>query len=354
VPPWAAKAVSMIESIDRIGRDVLAGRPLQAETIVHLAELAEGDPYELFHWAGRVRRQNFADTVRFCSIVAGRLGACAEDCKWCAQSLAWMPKEGRQAGGRGLDRPRTAPLEEILSAARSAAACGSACIGIVNSGRRPSAPDLAAVINAARQIARDGGPPIGVCASLGELTAEEARQLAQGGVRRYHHNLETSRRFFPSMVTTHSYDDRLATLQAAKAAGMSICCGGIFGLGETWADRAELAVTLRDQVRPDVVPLNFLHAIPGTPLEEREPLRPLEILTIIAAFRLALPTTDLKVAGGRQVNLRELQSWMFYAGATSCMVGNYLTTAGRDVQIDRQLVQDLGLTLVQEFPRPAQ
>lgn len=185
--------------------------------------------------------------------------------------------------------------------------------------------------------------------SLGAISADQARQLAQAGIHRYHHNLETSRRFFPSMVTTHGYDERLETLAAARAVGMSLCSGGIFGIGETWADRVDLALLLRDQVRPDVVPLNFLHPIPGTPLEHARPMPPTEILAIIAVFRLLLPTADIKVAGGRCLNLRDLQSWIFHAGATSLMVGDYLTTPGRDAAADRQMVQDLGLKLVRQL-----
>ena len=134
---------------------------------------------------------------------------------------------------------------------------------------------------------------------------------------------------------------------------MSLCCGGIFGLGESWDDRVDLALTLRDEVHPDVVPLNFLHPIPGTPLEKARPLAPMEILTIIAVFRLVLPRVDLKVAGGREVNLRDMQSWIFHAGATSCLIGNYLTTQGRPAEEDLQMIADLGLAVVKELPTRA-
>ena len=338
----------MTETLAHLGQLVLDGQALTADQAMRLAELAAAEPWEAVFWAHRVRRKHFGDQVRFCSIVAGRLGGCLEDCKWCAQSLAWSAKRQGRADRATLAKPRVAPRREILDAAVTAWRNETACIGIVNSGRRPSARDLAAVVEAAKAI-RSDNPSGGVCASLGALSGDQARQLAQAGIARYHHNLETSRRFFPSMVTTHGYDERLATLAAARAAGMSLCCGGIFGVGETWADRVDLALTLRDEVRPEVVPLNFLHPIPGTPLEHARPLPPTEILAIIAVYRLLLPTADVKVAGGRTVNLRDLQAWIFHAGATSLMVGNYLTTAGRDVAADRQMVQDLGLTVVREF-----
>ena len=146
------------------------------------------------------------------------------------------------------------------------------------------------------------------------------------------------------MVTTHSYDDRMATLRAARAAGMALCCGGIFGIGETWNDRIELAFTLRDEVKPDGIPLNFFDARPSTPLANAATLSPLECLHIIALFRFVLPTTNIKIAGGRRL-LRDLQSWAFHAGATSLMVGDYLTTTGRDLAMDLQMVTDLGLEL---------
>ncbi len=231
---------------------------------------------------------------------------------------------------------------------------GSGYIGLVNSGLRPSRRDLDDTLAAAEAIHRDLGGAIRVCASLGELTGREAGQLARSPVARYHHNMETSRGLFSKMVTTHSYDGKLRTLQAAKDAGMSICCGGLFGLGETWSDRMELAFTIREEVHPNVVPLNFLCPVPGTPLESASPLQPLEILQIIAVFRLILPDVDLKVAGGREANLKDMQNWIFYAGATSCMIGNYLTITGRSPKEDLQMIRELGLDIVSELSSESQ
>ncbi len=222
-------------------------------------------------------------------------------------------------------------------------------MGIVNSGRRPDEADLQAAERAAEAIRQARGDETRLCASLGELTGEQARRLASAGFTRYNHNLETSRRMYERMVTTHVYDDRLATLAACREAGLRICSGGIFGLGETWDDRIDLAMTLRDQVGADVVPLNFLHPIPGTPMADATPLGPMEILSIIAVFRLALPDVDLKIAGGREANLRDLQSWMFYVGGTSCIIGNYLTTKGRSAADDLKMIEDLGLQVVEEL-----
>ncbi|MDY6914153.1 MAG: biotin synthase BioB [Planctomycetota bacterium] len=297
------------------------------------------------HWACRVRRHHFGNAVKLCSIVAGKLGACSEDCKWCAQSGSRL--------GCEADQSKRTSMDDISAAAGEAAAVGAGSFGIVNSGRRPAERDLIEVEKAAERIRCELGCGIRLCASVGELTVQQAGRLKAAGVSRYNHNLETSRRMYGRMVSTHGYEDRLRTLAAVREAGLSLCCGGIFGLGETWADRVEMALTLRDQVRPDVVPLNFLHPIPGTALQDVEPPAPMEILTIIAVFRMVLPTVDLKIAGGREANLRDLQSWMFYAGATSCLIGNYLTTCGRPADDDLCMIADLGLNVVAELPAAA-
>ena len=328
-------------SVAELGARVLKGGRLDRPAALRLAEDGRHNPHELLYWAHRVRQRHFSTMVRFCAIVPGKSGGCSEDCRWCAQSArhaACDPATSRTA------------LACIVSAARTASANHAAGLGIVNSGRRPTDRDMDAVVQAAGEISHQDIADLGLCASLGELTDAHARRLAEAGFRHYTHNLETSRRMFPQMVSTHSYDDRLRTLQAARNAGLRLCCGGIFGLGESWADRVDLALTLRDEVRPAVVPLNFLHPITGTPLENAAPLTPMEILCIIAVFRLVLPTVDLKIAGGREVNLRDLQSWMFYAGATSCLIGNYLTTCGRPADEDLRMIEDLGLTIVRRFP----
>jgi len=327
-------------TIAALARRCIQGGPPDAQELLRLATEGSRQPHELMYWAHRLRTRRFGNAVRFCAIVPGKLGGCAEDCKWCAQTAA---------AGR-LPKPSRTPMADLLAAATRAETDGAVNFGIVNSGRRPTRRDLKD-LEAAFQGIRGEHAGLGICASVGELTGEQAARLVAAGVRRYNHNLETSGRMYGRMVTTHTYDDRLATLKAAKAAGLSLCCGGIFGLGETWEDRVEMALTLRDQVAPDVVPLNFLHPIPGTALEHAEPLRPMEILTIIAFFRLALPDVDIKIAGGREVNLRDLQSWMFYAGATSALIGNYLTTAGRPAAEDRRMVEDLGLQIVKELPQ---
>lgn len=387
--------------IEQAGRQALDGEPLDRPCLLSLARLAAQAPHDLLYWAHRVRQKHFGNRVSFCSIIPGKVGGCGEDCKWCAQSArnsqlpiadCRLPDSDQPERPAATTTQRTS-LTDINAAAAQADGHGVGCFSIVNSGRRPSPMDLTDVA-AAYETYRQGGVSDGamrLAVSLGELTPDAARRLVQAGVVRYHHNLETSRRFYGNVVSTHSYEDRLRTLRIAREAGMEICCGGLLGMGETWEDRIDLALTLRDEVfgfsttegtentevrkdpkrrpvdspkgkkppesnrlatRPTpVVPMNFLHPIPGTPLENVQPLAPMEILTIIAVFRLAMPTADLKIAGGRHVNLRDLQSWMFYAGATSLLVGNYLTTAGRPIEQDIQMVRDLGLELVRQVGR---
>ncbi len=329
----------MNPTIEQVGRAVLAGEEACSAQLLAVVEQARQDPMDLLYWSWQVRKRHFGRQVRLCSIAAGKIGGCSEDCRWCAQSAHSGPGQGPPE--------RTDPEQICLSACQASDHAASS-FGIVNSGRKPSEQDIREVIDAARRIAATGRD-LEICASLGELDDDQAARLVAAGITRYNHNLETSRRFFGQVVSTHAWDDRLATLQTCRRAGMRLCCGGLFGLGESWADRVELALTLRDQVRPDVTPLNFLNPIESTPLGTRQPLAAMEALTVVAVFRLALPTVDLKLAGGREVNLRAAQSWMFHAGATSFLVGNYLTTFGQDPAADHQMVHDLGFEVVSHW-----
>ncbi len=327
----------MHTTIAEMGRQVLDGKLLARDELISLAEVSQKCPYDLFYWANRVRTKHFSNFVRLCSVASTKVGGCGEDCQWCAQSA--VSQTGRAT-------PRRLDPGQAVDAARQATKLGATCFGLVNSGKGPAGADFERALEAIQAVQDDSEAQVHVSASLGVLDDAQARRLADKGLFRYHHNLETSQRMFSKLVTTHSYEDRLSTLTAAKKAGLRICSGGLFGLGETWEDRVELALTLRDQVKPESVPLNFLHPIPGTALANQPPLKPLEILSIIAIYRLALPDVEIKVAGGREVNLRDMQSWIFYAGATGCMVGNYLTTTGRPPQDDLAMIRDQGLEIM--------
>jgi len=331
------------ETIASLARDVIAGQAvtrLQADWLAN--QVGADHLLDLFSGATSIREHFFGRKVSCCSIVAGKVGLCSEDCAFCSQSGHYTT---HVSGGKQLTDA------EILRAAEEAATGGASSFGIVNSGLGPSDAEIEACGRVIGQLRARGG--LGACASLGVVTDRQARRLAELGVQRYNHNLQTSRRFFPHITTTHSYDERLAALRNLKVAGIELCCGALFGMGETWSDRLDLAFELRT-LDPAIVPLNFLIPIAGTPLAGRQPLEPLECLKIIAVYRFILPTQNLKIAGGREVNIRDLQSWIFAAGATSFLIGNYLTTCGRGSEADRQMVHDLGLELAgyEELPKP--
>ncbi|HRU16015.1 MAG TPA: biotin synthase BioB [Anaerohalosphaeraceae bacterium] len=324
----------MNQVIESCADSVLSGTQLNRRQGLALAAAAKEDFEDMLYWADRIRRHFFGDSVRLCSIVPGRLGGCGQDCAFCAQSLHYNTSVDKT--------PRLLSDEKILSAAAEARSSGVSSFGIVYSGRSPVAAEFEHLLGLVEQIRRNIGIP--VCAALGILEEAQMRQLASAGAVRYNHNLETSRRYFPNIVKTHHYQERVKTIQAALKAGLRVCGGGIFGLGETDEDRVELALELRT-LGVDTVPMNFLHPIPGTPLGSSPPLPPKEILRIIALYRFLLPEADLKVAGGRVFNLRDMQSWIFRAGCSSIISGNYLATAGRSVPEDKQMLADLGLRI---------
>ena len=232
-------------------------------------------------------------------------------------------------------------MDEAAEAARG----GAELFGIVTSGKMIKAKkEWSEIFKAIDGIRKMGLKP---CASLGIIDAQRARDLKAAGLYRYHHNLETSRSFFPNICTTHAYEEDVATVQTAKAAGLSVCSGGLIGLGEGITHRIELIETLR-QLDVDSIPVNILTPIKGTPLARIAPLPPLEILMTIAVFRFMLPDRDIKLCGGKEKNLRQLLPLAIVAGANSLMTGNYLTTDGRDSALDQEMITDLGLRATRE------
>ena len=277
-----------------------------------------------------LKESAFGNVAQLCSIINAKSGRCQENCSFCAQSAHHQSS------------PPVYPLksrEEIIDGAQQAEREGSHCYGIVTSGTKPEiGNEFDTILSAIREIRERFA--IEPSASLGLLTEELARSLADAGCVTYHHNLETARSFFPQICTTHDYEEDVNTVRQAKAAGMKVCCGGIFGLGESIAQRVELAETLRE-LDIDSVPLNFLNPIQGTPLENHRSLSPMDCVRAITMFRYFMPNKPISVCGGRETNLRELQSWIFMAGASGTMVGNYLTTSGRDRDVDMQMFDDI-------------
>jgi len=321
----------MNDKISTTAEYVLNGGKLNRRQIGIVLEQSRTELFDLLYWANRIRERFFGNKIKLCCIIPGKLGGCEQDCKFCAQSARYKTH---------LGEARIVSDGEILEAAAQAKRNGVANFGIVYSGRTIPEGQFVRLEDLIKKIKSKFG--LSVCASVGMITQEQAQRLAQTGLSRYNHNLETSQRHFPNIVTTHTYADRVKTIKAAKQAGLGICAGGIFGIGENDDDRVNMALELRG-LGADMVPMNFLHPIEGTPLGEAQTLQPTEILRIIAIYRFILPQTHLKIAGGRVLNLRDLQSWMFYAGATSILSGNYLTTTGRAVAEDMQMLKDLGL-----------
>lgn len=284
--------------------------------------------------AHQIKENSFGNTIQLCSIVNAKSGRCMENCAFCAQSA------------HHSSSPPVYPLkskEEIVDEAQKADAEGNHCFGIVTSGTKPEqGEEFDNILEAIREIKKRF--TIEPSASLGLLNEEMAAQLADAGCVTYHHNLETARSFFPNICTTHEYEEDVETVRLAKAAGMKVCCGGILGLGESPEQRIELAETL-SELDVDSVPLNFLNPIEGTPLEGHRSISPLDCIRTIILFRYFLPNKPISVCGGREPNLREMQSWMFMAGASGTMIGNYLTTSGRSKDVDLQMFEDLEVTI---------
>ncbi|OGV38974.1 MAG: biotin synthase BioB [Lentisphaerae bacterium GWF2_45_14] len=308
--------------------------PLEAAGLLTLT--AEKDIYELFSRASAARIENSACKLSPCIILNARCGDCTENCAFCAQS---------KSASAAINRFPLLSEDEMFKAAGEAASYGAAYFSIVTSGRSVKPGDeLEKICRVVSRIADE--LPVKPCASLGILDKDSLEALKNAGLVRYHHNLEASRSYFPSICGTRTYEDQINTILFAKAAGLEVCSGGIFGMGESTEQRIELLETIRG-LDVDSVPVNFLTPIPGTRLEKMNDLTPLDCLKIIAVARLMMPEKSIRICGGREHNLRDLHSWIFFAGADGVMLGNYLVTSGRSIEKDLRLFSDLKLTTFQ-------
>lgn len=299
---------------------------------LELSALPNDHIIELMNHANQVRQFFRGRQIDMCSIISARTGGCTEDCSFCAQSKISSAK----INSHGL-----LSLDDIRISANSAREAGAKRFCIVTSGRKIHAKDIVKIEEMITEVKAQGLLP---CATLGLLDYSTLLRLKEAGLHRYHHNLETSEDYFTQVCTTHTYYDKINTIYAALKARLSVCSGGIFGLGESWEERIEMAFALKS-LQVDSIPLNFLTPIPGTPLGFIEPLPPLEALKIIAIYRLILPDREIRICGGRPGVFRQLNSCIFWAGADGLLIGNYLTTTGRDPSEDRELILDLGLTI---------
>jgi biotin synthase len=317
---------------ERIRDGACSGAGIRQDDALAVLKLPQREMWRLLDVADEVRRLFKGDVVKLCTILNAKSGSCSEDCSFCAQS---------RRSRASIDRYPLMDEEAMVAAARDAARLKAGEFSLVTSGfATHKRSDLERLGNVIARIKRD--EKMETCASLGALSQEDAAYLLSRGLRTMHHNLETSQSFFPSMCTTHAYEDDVAAIRDARKLGARVCAGGIFGIGELPEDRVELAATLRE-LQVDSVPVNFLNPIPGTLLEGKQELTPFECLKIIAMFRLFLPEKDVIVCGGRKENLRDLQALIFAAGANGLMIGNYLTTLGRSAESDIAMIDDLGL-----------
>lgn len=313
---------------------VLAGEAPTFDDALAVLRSPAGELLPMLHAAFRVRERYFGRDVRIHVLRNAKSGQCPEDCSFCSQSSQFATD---------VDSYKLQSVEELVEGAREAHRLGAVKYCMVTATRGPSARELEVVCEAVRQIKTE--LPIRVCTSLGLLRDGQAARLAAAGVDRFNHNLEASRRFFPEICSSHSFDDRIATVRAAKDAGMEACCGGIMGMGETEEDRVALAFELR-ALEVESIPVNFLDPRPGTPLGESRRLEPAECLRVLAMFRFVNPTRDIRVAGGREANLSHLQPLALYP-ANSMFSQGYLTTPGQGHESDCRMIADLGFRLAE-------
>lgn len=287
---------------------------------------------KLIAMADETRRECAGSRIELCSIMNAKSGLCAQDCKFCAQS------SGHSTG------INTYPLKtkaEMLESARRAKDIGAERFDIVTSGNRLSKDDLNVITEAIREITGDIG--IKMCASLGSMEEKDLRLLKEAGLTRYHHNLETSESYFNKIVTTHTFQDRVKTIKAAKKAGLEVCSGGIIGMGETMDDRISMALALKD-LEVDSVPINILVPVKGTRFENMPVLSSEEAIRTIAIFRIILKDKTIKIAAGRESVLKELQGLAFMAGANGMLIGGYLTIKGREISEDWKLIEEVKMS----------
>ena len=318
--------------IDEMIDSALSGKGITRKQALELEFFSYEELDYLFEGTNRLRDYFKGDDVKICSIVNAKAGKCEEDCGFCAQSSQFKT-DSPEYGLMDVDK--------IVAAAKEAEAFGSNEFSIVTSGTALNRrEELDQVIEAIKRIKEETN--LETCCSLGLMSLEDLRELKAAGLDRCHHNLETAASHFGKIVTTHNYEDEVLAVQNAKDAGLQVCVGGIFGMGETFAQRVELAIDIRD-LKTQSFPINFLKPLEGTALETMELMELYEALRTIAMLRLVLPTIDLFVCGGREEVFTDNQEQIFSAGANGILGGNYLTTKGQDPKRDIEMIERLGL-----------
>ncbi|MFJ2047750.1 biotin synthase BioB [Paenibacillus taichungensis] len=310
----------------------LNGECLTMEEGLAVLEASDDEVLSLMQAAFQVRQYFYGKKVKLNMIINAKSGFCPEDCGYCSQSIVSTAP---------IQKYSLLDKETLLAGAHEAMARKAGTYCIVASGKGPTNKELDQVVEAVKEIRET--MPLKICACLGILKDGQAERLAEAGVHRYNHNLNTSKANYPSITTTHTYDQRIETVEKVKAYGMSPCSGVIIGMGESNQEIVEMAFALR-KLDADSIPINFLNAIPGTPLEGAGRTPAMKALKVLALFRLICPSKEIRVAGGREINLRTLQPLSLYA-ANSLFVGDYLTTAGQEISNDHQMIEDLGFEI---------
>ena len=322
---------SSCQEVISLAEKVLNGGEITEEEAKRLIRTKDEDTMLLLAMADKIRQKYGGNAVDFCAIINARSGHCQEDCKFCAQS-------GRYKTGSKVYR--LLPEDQVVEAAKKAKAAGAVRFSLVTSGRNQDNPnEFEEIISIVKRIRKEVG--IEVCCSLGLISQEQAVRLKEAGITRIHCNIETSPSYFPEICTTHTMEDKEDIIRTAQKAGIRVCSGGIFGLGESLDQRVEMAFKLKS-LHIDSIPLNILNPVEGTPFFTNKRLPPLEVLRTFAMFRFVLPKALIRTAGGRDVNLRSLQALALTGGLNGIMVGGYLTTGGRDPREDLRMTADLG------------
>ncbi|MBN2332847.1 MAG: biotin synthase BioB [Deltaproteobacteria bacterium] len=322
------KSIALIH--EGLAEIMISGKGISREVAVALGSLSPDDLFVLLPLTDSLRRHFCGTAISRCAIANAKSGKCPENCAFCAQSVHYQT---------AVESFPLLTVDLLLQQASQARKQGAAHFSIVTSGSAVTGRDEMARVR--EMIVGIAGLGMAPCASLGFLDEAAAHTYKEAGLRHYHHNLETARSYFPNICTTHTYDRAVETVAAAKGAGLYVCSGGIIGMGESWEQRVELALTLRD-LEVDSIPLNFLHPVPGTPLGNQPGVGAFAGLLTIAMFRLVCPTRDIRVCGGRARTFPDAQAMLFAAGANGVMVGNYLTTAGRQWADDDRLLSEWG------------
>lgn len=312
-------------------------KPIDRNEALELFNSQGTDFIDFLARANRVRETSKGNSINLCAIINAKSGRCPENCAFCAQSSHYKTD---------IEIYPLVSADEIVAMSEERAKKGVREFSIVTSGTGISSEKEVDEICMALEKMRKKGL-VFRCGSLGILDLKMMKKLKDAGLNKYHHNLETARSHFDKICSTHKYEEDINTVHSAHEAGLRVCSGGIFGMGESFEQRIEMAETLQD-LDVESVPMNFLNPIQGTPLEESSALTPMECLKTIAVYRLLLPTKDIYICGGREVNLRDLQPLMFTAGANGLMIGNYLTTSGRDIDSDLQMITDMGLEITKD------